>query len=283
MNDRIVAADSTSCLDFIPVEHNIEILPLYLHMQGEKLRDVIDISAEEFIHWMIAHPQELPYSSPPSMEDIDKLYTSWIERGIKEAILVTLSSAISDTYRYAVLAAEKYRHLIRIEVFDSRTTLYGQAMLALEAENQMRKNFPLNAVIAHLEYMRENSRVYFTVGKLGYLIKNGRLSMTKALFAQILKIRPVMYFNSEGVITPVAKVRGLESAQDHSISHISRFIENRKAQIYVMRSLDRTGSTFESKVRQLFPDKQVISLPPSPVIACHTGPELYGFGAYVNY
>ena len=283
MKDWIIAADSTSCLDFIPIEHDIETLPLYLHMQGQRLRDVIDISAEDFIRWMIAHPNELPYSSPPEIKDIDRLYASWVKRGIKKAILVTLSSAISKTYQNAVDTARKYRGRIHIEVFDSRSTLYGQAMLALEAESQMRRGMPLNAVIAQLEYMRENSRVYFTVGSLVYLIKNGRLSMARAMIGNLFKIRPVLYFNSDGLITPVGKARGLAAAQSHTIEHVSQFTANRKAQMYVMRSLDAAGEQFEKLINETFPDKQIISLPPSPVIACHTGPELYGFGAYINY
>ncbi|MBV7433798.1 DegV family protein [Cardiobacteriaceae bacterium TAE3-ERU3] len=283
MKDWIVAADSTSCLDFVQVEHNIETLPLYLHMHGKRLRDVIDISSEDFIRWMIKYPEELPYSSPPETKDIVLLYEGWVKRGIKKAILITLSSRISETYQRALRIAQQYRDRIHIEVFDSRTTLYGQAMLALEAEKQMSKGIPLAAVIAQLEYLRSHSRVYFTVGKLDYLIKNGRLSPTKGMIGRLFNIKPIMYFDSSGTITPVDKVRKLTSAQSRIINQVKQFIGPRKAQIYVMRSLDKAGEDFEQTVSDTFPDHEVISLPPSPVIACHTGPALYGFGTYIPY
>lgn len=276
---RLVVTDSTSCLHFVQQEHRVEILPLNLHIGSKCLRDVIDVSATDFIGWMRDNPEELPYSTPPKLDEIQHCIETWLERGIEEVLVITLSSGISKTYENMKAAAELYREEIEITVFDSKTALYGQAILALEAERLIGLGMQMPIIVQQLEMICKRSQVFFTVGQLNYLIKNERLSVAAGMMANMLKIKPVLGFNRVGAIDTLEKKRKLESALETILWHLKQFVNDNNATIFVMQSGNEVGNEFLARVQQNYPEQSIISLPPSPVIACHTGPELYGVGA----
>lgn len=283
MGKFILATDSTSCLHYIaPQEKDIEILPLYLFMDEERRRDCVDIDISEFLQWMRDHPKALPYSSPPTEYDVDVMIRRWIKKGYDEALFVSLSGAISQTYYLVRKVAEKYKHQIRIVVFDSRSQSFAQVILLLEGKRLLEQGHNLSATVTQLEFIRRRGRMFFTLPTLSYLVRNGRLDARKAMFARILRLNPILSFDDEGKIVPLDKAQGLKKALQSCLGRCARFVNGRPADVFVSHSGDKQGVEFQRKVERYFPDTQVVSVLPSPVIACHTGPGLYGIGAFVR-
>lgn len=284
MRKFIVATDSTSCIELVDPGADVEVLPLYLHFRGEKLRDNVDISTTDFIRWMENNPNELPHSSPPTEEDIKAMIERWIDLGYEDALFVTLSSAISQTHSLISRVAQQYRRKIRVMVFDSKSLSYPQVKLLLMGKKLLEQGHPLPSVVTQLEFMRRRGSMFFTVRTLNYLIKNGRLSSGKGMIARFFKIHPLMTFNEQGLIVPVVKKRRLNPALKEVITKEINVVNGRKADIFVACSTDPVGKKFIDIAKQRIGlDNNFIVMPPSPVIACHTGPGVYAVGAFLDH
>lgn len=283
MGKYILATDSTSCLHYIaPNATDVEVLPLYLFMHNQPKRDSIDITIDEFLQWMNDHPNELPYSRPPLEYDIDKMICRWIEQGYEEALFVTLSGAISKTNELVKRAAQKYKDKIKIAVFDSRSQSIAQAMLLLEGKRLLESGNSLSTTATKLEFMRRRGNLFFTLQTLSYLVRNGRFDKKKAAMANILRLKPILSFDEQGKIVPVEKALGLNQALQVCLDKCDEFIAGRPAKIFVSHAGDKRGVGFQKKVERRFPETRILSVLTSPVIACHTGPGLYGIGAFLD-
>ncbi|MBV7435142.1 DegV family protein [Cardiobacteriaceae bacterium TAE3-ERU3] len=283
MGKYILATDSTSCLHYIaPHVTDVEILPLYLFMRNQPRRDSIDITIDEFLQWMNDHPDELPYSRPPLEYDIDRMICRWIEQGYEEALFVTLSGAISKTNELVKKNALKYKDKIKIAVFDSRSQSVAQAMLLLEGKRLLESGNSLSATVTKLEFMRRRGQLFFTLQTLSYLVRNGRFDKKKATVANLFRVKPILSFNEEGSIIPIEQALGLNQAMQICIDKCEEFVLGRSATIFVSHAGDKKGIEFQRKVERHFPETRILSVLTSPVIACHTGPGLYGIGAFLN-
>lgn len=283
MGKFVLATDSTSCLHNIaPHVTDVEILPLYLFMRNQPKRDSIDITIHEFIKWMKDNPKELPYSRPPLEYDIDKMICRWIEKGYEEALFVTLSGAISKTNELIKKGAQKYKDKIKIAVFDSRSQSIAQAMLLLEGKRLLESGNSLTATVTKLEFMRRRSQLFFTLETLDYLVRNGRFNKQKASMANLIRLKPVLSFDEFGKIVTVEKAFGLHQALQICLDKCDDFVSGHPATIFVSHAGDKRGIDFQTRVERRFPDNQILSVLTSPVIACHTGPGLYGIGAFLD-
>lgn len=283
MKKFIVATDSTSNIQSVVPHTDIDILPLYLHMKDKKLRDNIDITAQEFLSWMCKHPDELPFSSPPTENDIHEMIGRWISQGYQDALFVTLSSAISETHNLVRHVAEQYKKEIRVMVFDSKSVMYTQIKLTLAAKALLEQGHSLPTVMTKLEFMRRQGSMFFTIATLNYLIKNGRLSANKGKIAQLLRVHPILTFDEHGHIIPIGKKHGAGSALKDVIQREVQVVDGQTADFFITASEDETGKRFLKYVNDLLGGKNNYTVMlPSPVIACHTGPGIYAMGAFTK-
>lgn len=279
----VLATDSTSCIRHIaPYEKDIDILPLYLSVNGRLKRDYFDIGVKEFVSWMRDNPKELPYSKPPTPEDVDEMIEKWIAKGYEEALFVSLASAISDTHRLVREGALRYKNKIKIAVFDSRSQSFSQVLLLLEGKRLLEKGYGVQAVATKLEFIRRQGKMFFTVDSLKYLVGNGRLTLKQGTAAKMLRMHPILTFNEQGNIVPETQKYGLKAALHDCVERCVKFVDGGSADIFVTHIGDKNGLYLERVLKKYFPNNTINSVFVSPVIACHTGPELYGVGAFLR-
>ena len=119
------------------------------------------------------------------------------------------------------------------------------------------------------------------VGKLDYLIYNGRLKGGKAFMGQMLGICPVIHFSPEGVCEAAESVRTQKKAIARCCELLKEKIGNRDPKdyllfhIYTGPSLLETLKQIEGKFGIETNHEAVIM---SPVSGAHNGPWLAGYG-----
>ena len=120
--------------------------------------------------------QELiPSTAQAATGVILEQYEEMVKKGYDELLVISISQKLSGTYEGCMLAA-KMLDDVKVTVFDSRTLSYPQAKMALDASKMIQDGKSLEEVLKRLEYIRDNSMIWFTVETLRYLVKNGRLS-----------------------------------------------------------------------------------------------------------
>ncbi len=275
-----IITDSTCAMspDFLH-QRNIEMVPLKVNFGNDETYDeIIGISNQEFYQRLITE-NVFPSTSQPSAGEFKVAF----ERAATpndQLLVLTLSSKLSGTFSSAQTAASMSPH-IPITLFDSRSVALGLGLMVATASDMAQAGRSLDEILARLEQMRRDMRIFFIVDTLEYLRKGGRIGGAAAFVGSILKIKPILTF-IDGVIEPFDKVRTKRKALARILELLKAAVPdpNMPVQIGVMHAAAETEvQPLEAQVRAIFPNVQrAITGEIGPVLGAHGGPGLLGAG-----
>ncbi|OHE25701.1 MAG: hypothetical protein A2Z84_08570, partial [Tenericutes bacterium GWA2_35_7] len=203
MRKRIVIDTSTGGLDYYPFEHGIEILRIKINIKGQEYEDGLTLKADQFYDMLKNDKELLPKTSQPSVGDVMNIFQKFLDEGVEEIFVVTISAKMSGTYNSCIMAAKEFEGKIKIKVFDTKTVCFSEGIFALEAKKMIDKDFSLEEIENKLSDMRHLNTIYFAVNSLTYLVKNGRLSNAKGYIGKLLDIKPVLQVQESGEIVSI--------------------------------------------------------------------------------
>ena len=268
-----VITDTTSSLTEAEYKkYEIIGVPLYIKQEDTSKRELFEMTYEEFYQQQRSGVQFT--TSQPDPNSFLEAFRPIIENG-DEIVCVTLSSCISGTLNCAHLA-KQILNTEKISIIDSYQSGFGQAALALKAKELADNHGTRAEIIPILEAMRSRSRVFFVVESLRYLYEGGRLTGAQALIGSLIQIKPIIWFDSEGKMTALEKVRTLKSAKLRALE----LIKERTA-LGVEKVGLHYGDNLEEASEYAKELEAIVGVPVplikvSPVIASHTGPDLLG-------
>ncbi len=205
-NIRIVT-DSTADLTPELVErYGIKVVPLEVLAEGKAYKDKIDITNDEYYE-ILRSAKMLPTTSQPSPAVFADAYRDLAAEGAEHIISIQISSELSGTYQSSVLAASLVADAVQVHNFDSRTATIGLGLIVLSAARMADEGRSLEEILAQVEYMIQNSDLYFLLDSLDNLHKGGRIGKASHMVGSLLNIKPVLNL-SNGVISAYEKVRG---------------------------------------------------------------------------
>ncbi|MDD6400489.1 MAG: DegV family protein [Lachnospiraceae bacterium] len=214
-----------------------ESVPLKLYIDGEEIIDDETFEQAPFLE-KLEKSVECPKSSCPSPEEYMKSY-----EGAENVFVVTLSSKLSGSYNSAVLAGQLYNETnpgVKIHVFDSKTAAAGQYLTCEFIENLMNKGLEFEEIVEKTTDYINNQQTVFVLEDLEVMRKNGRLTKLKAVVANVLNIKPVLY-GVDGEIHQLDQARGMNKALNRLLAYIDqgKFDTNRKVVITQCDSRER--------------------------------------------
>lgn len=274
MSKIALITDSTSDLRKDQIEkHNINVLPLRIIYSGREYLDRVDITPDEVYDNL---HKEVPTTSLPSMNDIDNMFTRLEEEGYTHAIVVCISSGISGTYNSINLASLEHPNIISY-VYDSKSLTLGTGAIVLECAEMIATGKKFEEIIKQLPLIKDRIKVYYVLDTLNYLIKGGRIGKVSGTLGELLKIKPIISINEEGVYYSYAKVRGRKQSISKLIDVVSQTLMKSKAKIWVLEggALEEGKALYESISKlENITDLNFGNI--SPVLGVHTGPGLLG-------
>lgn len=201
----VITADSTCDLPgYLVKKHGIDIAPLGIQLGLESYRDGVDITPDD-IYSYYNKTKVLPKTaavSPAAYEDLFEKYTS---QG-KAVVHLNLSSAISSTHQYAVLASQGYED---VYVVDSKNLCTGLGLLVLKACDLRDEGLPAEEIASRLEVLKYKVNSSFVLDTLEFLHKGGRCSGITKLGANLLGLKPsILVNNQDGTMMVGKKYRG---------------------------------------------------------------------------
>lgn len=135
-----------------------------------------------------------PTTSQASIIGFQQAIQDAIHQGAKEAIILTLSSALSGTYRMAQIAAETAD--IPVSVVDSKgfsLTLGWQVLVAAHAR-EIGKN--IKGILSQVDQVRNKLALYIAMETLEYLQKGGRIGDAIKWMSTLLHVKPLVSVNN---------------------------------------------------------------------------------------
>ena len=143
------------------------------------------------------------------------LYAENIKAADDDCFIITLSSKLSGSHNAAVLGvqlAEEDMPEKKVHVFDSESASAGETYLALMIHDLIAAGKSFEQIVETVEEKIRSMHTLFVLDSLDNLVKNGRISKTVALLANVLSIRLLMSDDGHGSIKNISKARGIKGA-----------------------------------------------------------------------
>lgn len=268
---RRIIVDSGSSIKIAEKEqYGVDILPICLQMGDDSFYDGVNLSTEEF-YSRLKDRSQFPKTSLPSLEETQKLVDSYVAQG-DEVLIITISSGISGTYQTMKLLFAEYE---KVEVFDSGLAVGGIRFLVEEAKRYEHET--METIVEKLNQLIPRIRIAAIPETLDYLLAGGRLSRSSWMMGKLLSIVPVITF-IDGKVEVLAKKRGIKQGKRALVELLQK--EQADKSYGIIASYSYNKGNIEDVVQTLPQEyKEAISVYDDLChsIACHWGPNAYGF------
>jgi len=250
----------------------VEILPLKIMMGDDEYLDGVNLSIDQFYHRLIQEGL-FPKTSLPSLSNAEKKVRRCLDDG-DDVLIITLSSGISGTYQtFRMLFADEER----VRVIDSKTAVGGIRILVEEANRH--RNEPLEEVAARVEALIPKLVVAAIPETLAYLHKGGRLSKTAFVAGTLAHIKPIISLNSKsGKVQLLGKAMGIRRGMLMLANLLEKHHCDENYPIipsytYGKENLDQLIALTDPKYHKQMSAYDNLD----PAVACHWGPNAFGY------
>ena len=201
-----VITDSSAYLDSKVIENeHLFVLDIPVSIDGVEYIEGKNLSASEFYQKMAAS-SELPKTSQPSIASLVNTLSLVEGQGYTHVIGLFLSSGISGFYQNIQYLKDEFPSL-EIAFPDSKITSAPLGMMAEHILNWAEQGLAFEQILSNLDVQIKGIGAFIMVDDLNHLVKGGRLSNGAAILGNLLSIKPILYFNEEGVIEVYEKIR----------------------------------------------------------------------------
>ena len=186
-------------------KEDLFMLDIPVNIDGQEYVEGVNLTAQEFYEKM-ASASELPKTSQPSIAKLDEILSSLKDKGYTHALGLFLSSGISGFHQNIQYMKDEYAGLT-IAFPDTRITSAPLGYMVESVFRWAEQGDNFESVLDKLAEQIENTSAFIMVDDLDHLVKGGRLSNGAAILGNLLSIKPILYFNDQGVIEVYEKVR----------------------------------------------------------------------------
>lgn len=231
MEKIALVTDSACDLDENTIKkYNIFMLPFRISYKDREYKDKIDID-QDYLFDNIEN--EIPKSSLPSMEDIEKTYNSLEKQGYTHVIAVVISSGLSGTYNAFKIVSENHKN-IGTYIYDSKTTSIGEGAIVAECGKLIESGKSFEDITKEIPQIKKKTHLFFVFGTLEYAKRGGRIGKIAGTIGEFLNIKPIVIFDDDGECLAYAKARGRRKSIEKMIDIGKSILENKKCDVYIL-------------------------------------------------
>jgi len=264
-----VITDSTA---YLPagwaLAHDVCIVPVQVIVDAHA-RDETNADQAAFVISALRSGAQVTTSRPAPTR-----FTEAIEHvrdsGCEQAVILTLSSALSGTYEAACAAGAQSK--IPVEVVDSRSIGMGLGFAVMAAVLAVASGADAHDAAARATEQALNTQIYFYVDTLEYLRRGGRIGNTNARVGTALQVKPILQI-ADGRVEPVDRVR-TESKAIARLIELGLAAQAGRPCLVSISDLD-APERVEAVIDQwqvAAPDSPIIRSTIGGVVGAHTGP-----------
>lgn len=213
-------------------KEDLFVLDIPVNIDGQEYVEGVNLTAQEFYEKM-ASASELPKTSQPSIAKLDEILSSLKAKGYTHALGLFLSSGISGFYQNIQYMKDEYEGLT-IAFPDTRITSAPLGYMVESVFKWAEQGEEFTTILDQLENQIQKTSAFIMVDDLDHLVKGGRLSNGAAILGNLLSIKPILYFNDQGVIEVYEKVRTEKKATKRLVEIVKEATANGNYQITVI-------------------------------------------------
>jgi DegV family protein with EDD domain len=206
---KIVADSSCDLNPELEEVLDVELIPFKIDVEDKSFVDDKNLDVNELIKAMHDSPYPIKTSCPSPGNFAEKYKEG------DSIFVVTISEQLSGTYNSALLAKkmtlEEFPNKF-VHVFNSCSASVGETLISMKIQEHIEEKLSNSQIVEKVETFIDGMKTYFISEDLSNLIKNGRISKTQGLMANVLNIKPIMRGTQDGNIEAIEKVRGSKRA-----------------------------------------------------------------------
>ena len=250
--------------------------------------DLSDAELDAFYSSLKANKNKYK-TAAPGVDEIVAYFETFLSGG-RDILALSISGKLSATYNLMVRAkeivCEKYPGR-KVIVVDSMKFSAALGLLTVKACGLRAEGLSIEQNAETLEKIRKTLHQMGSVDDLFWVASKGRISHAKAFFGSIAGIKSMGDFDSDGMVTALAKVSGYEKVYKATVEYIKKTIRAANEQIiFVAHSARREqAEILASKIREGLRPKEVIVCNIYPMSGINAGPGLlaaYYFGTEIT-
>ena len=213
-------------------KEDLFVLDIPVNIDGQEYVEGVNLTAQEFYEKM-ASASELPKTSQPSIAKLDEILSSLKDKGYTHALGLFLSSGISGFHQNIQYMKDEYEGLT-IAFPDTRITSAPLGYMVESVFRWAEQGEEFTTILDQLENQIQKTSAFIMVDDLDHLVKGGRLSNGAAILGNLLSIKPILYFNDQGVIEVYEKVRTEKKATKRLVEIVKEATANGNYEITVI-------------------------------------------------
>lgn len=194
----------------------------------------------------------------------------------RDILHLSFSSALSGTYGNAVQAAELLKKEFperKLYVCDTCSQSGGQGLLLTLVSRFKENGHTFEECCEYAEKTKGKIAHIFTVNDLRWLVSTGRVKKAEAFIGNMLMIKPVLYTSAEGKLTPYARYISRKPALNALCEKVKKKYSGEEGLIYISHGDCASDARYVAdRLAQLGAKTEILDI--SPIIACHTGPDV---------
>jgi DegV family protein with EDD domain len=271
-----IVTDSTSDLPaYLVEEHNIQVIPTILVLEGKEYLDGIGISREEFYTRLLSL-QTPPTTAAPSIGDFTVPYETLFSQGCDHIVSIHAASQLTTIINVARQAAKEFPD--KVTCIDSGSLSLGLGFQALAAAEE--SDLGLNSVLDAIASTRKRLQVSAALDTMEYLKRSGRVPGVVAALGGLLSIKPMIEL-IDGEVKPIGAVRTTKQANERILNFLLGLGDLERLAVLHTNAEPRAKhllSELMNRARKFIP-RDILFVNVTAVIGTHLGPNGLGFAA----
>jgi DegV family protein with EDD domain len=275
-NVRIVS-DSTCDLPAEYVQrHGITVVPCIVNLGARSVRDIVDISREEFYRAM-PEMADVPHTSGPPVGAFAEAFANAGRDGA-EVVSLHPPAALSGIFNTARVAAENAGLPPgRVHVIDAGQLSMGLGWLAIMAAELAEQGRTAIQILEQLARLRARTYVYAALDTLRYLRHSGRVNWAQASLGSLLQIKLLVELHA-GNLVSFDRVRTRARSLERLVEGLRALGPLDRLAIMHTHALEAAAALQHSLAGlAAFSDVPIVEA--TPAIGTHIGPRAVGFAA----
>lgn len=259
MKFKILADSCCDLNEELKKKLKIRLVPFKIDVDDKRFIDDENLDTNKLIEAMKASPNPIKTSCPSPGDYLER----YRDADVDNIYVITISKNLSGSYNSAVLAKnilEKDEPHKRVHVFDSKSASVGETLVALKIHELIEEKFSHSEIVEKVEKYIKEMKTFFILESLVNLIKNGRISKTKGLIANVLNLKPIMGSDGDGNIELVESVRGTKKAFKRLVELIGEKGEKLEEKVLAISHANALEKALELKeeIKQRYNFKDII-------------------------
>lgn len=231
-----------SAADFEPAEllaKNIICVPMKINFGGNEYMETVNITKTQFYE-MLESGEDFPKTSQPSPGDFEQILDD-AKSADDEAVIITISSALSGTYQNASLVKNMLEY-DECYVVDGLSATAGQRILVEHAAKLRDEGKSAADIAAEITDLRGRVQIYACIDTLEYLYKGGRISHTSYTVGSFVNIKPMITVSAEGRVEVPAKALSMRKGIKNICARLEKVKPDMNYPMYLVYSHNRKNA-----------------------------------------